>query len=79
MTESLGSDSEPSGEMVEFSVVANGTADVGVACTGPSRVAVLSGLKLADEVAGRPRVPWKELMMLKRAVRDRVVVSILVS
>lgn len=78
-TESLDSDLKPSGETVGFNVVANDTTAVEVACTGSSSVTVLSGPKSAVEQAGRPRVPWKELMMLKRAVRERVVEGILVS
>ena len=79
-------DSEP-GVEVGFIVVGNGTVAVGVACTGsPSvvvlsgsklsgvpRVVVLSGLEADAELAGRATIPWKELMMPKRAVRESVV------
>lgn len=73
MTESF--DSEP-GVEVEFIVVANGMVAVGVACTGSPRVVVLSGLEDDAELAGRATIPWKELMMPRRAVRERVMEGI---
>ena len=86
------SESEPA-EEVEFNVAADGTVAVGVACTGSPSVVVLSGPKLSGdprmvvlsgleddaELAGRATIPWKELMMPRKAVRERAVEGILVS
>ena len=74
---------------MELSVDANDTSVVGVACSGPAVVLsepessgdlgimVLSGTSDKVELAGRAMIPWKKLMVPKRAAKRRVVDGIL--